>query len=217
MSEAGPAPEVRTRREEVVDAVRRAIIAGDLHPGQRLREVALATELGVSRPTLREALRTLAQEGLCEQEPHRGFAVARLDAGAIRDLSETRLVLDRMAVEGIWAGGDSAIREAEDAWSAYTRADSDPLEQHLAHLALHRALWEASGNSMLMRLWPVAESMSTLVLAQDQAVRSNPERARDVHGELMDAIRSRDPQRLEAALDEHTSRSAEEFISLRGE
>jgi DNA-binding GntR family transcriptional regulator len=68
-----------------------------------------------------------------------------------------------------------------------------------------------------MRLWPVAESMSTLVLAQDQAVRSNPERARDVHGELRDAIRSRDPQRLEAALDEHTSRSAEEFISPRGE
>jgi DNA-binding GntR family transcriptional regulator len=108
--------------------VRRAIISGDLHPGQRLREVAPATELGVSRPTLREALRTLAQEGLCEQEPHRGFAVARLDAGALLDLSEKRVVLDRMAVEGIWAGGDSAMQDAEDAWSAYIRAGTDPVE-----------------------------------------------------------------------------------------
>ena len=223
-----PGPEIRTRREEAADAIRRAIISGDLQPGQRLREVALAAELGVSRPTLREALRTLVQEGLCEQEPHRGFAVARVDAAAIRDLTDTRLVLDRMAIEGIWAWrsdrGDSAepqghtsMDAVEAAWSAYTQADPDAVSQHLAHLALHHALWQASGNSMLMRLWPVAESMSTLVLAQDQAVRRDPGRALAVHAALIDAIRSRDPAALDAALAEHTRRSAEEFLTLRGE
>jgi DNA-binding GntR family transcriptional regulator len=212
---SSPPAEARTRREEAADAIRRAIIAGELQPGQRLREIALASDLGVSRPTLREALRTLVQEGLCEQEPHRGFAVAQLDAAAIRDLTDTRVVLDRMAVEGMWSSPEG-MNAAEQAWSAYCRAGDDPVEQHLAHLALHRALWEASGNSMLLRLWPVAESMSTLVLAQDQAVRRDPARARAVHGGLIDAIRSRDPQRLEAALVEHTSRSAEEFLTLRG-
>jgi DNA-binding GntR family transcriptional regulator len=221
MSEAhalpeGRAPELRTRREEAADAIRRAIISGDLHPGQRLREVALATDLGVSRPTLREALRTLVQEGLCEQEPHRGFAVARLDDQAIRDLTETRLVLDRMAIHGIWESPDG-IDKVEDAWSAYAEADDDAVAQHLAHLALHRALWLASGNSMLMRMWPVAESMSTLVLAQDQAVRGDPERARIVHGQLIAAIHARDPEALDAALAAHTRRSAEEFLSLRSE
>lgn len=211
-----PGPEVRTRREEASDAIRRAIISGDLQPGQRLREVALAGELGVSRPTLREALRTLVQEGLCEQEPHRGFAVASLDDEAIRDLTETRLVLDRMAIEGIWASPD-AMAVVEQAWSAYAGATDDAVAQHLAHLALHRALWQASGNSMLMRLWPVAESMSTLVLAQDQAVRRDPGRALAVHGALIAAIRSRDPRALDAALAEHTRRSAEELITLRGE
>ena len=216
-SAAEPAgPEVRTRREEAADAIRRAIISGDLQPGQRLREVALAAELGVSRPTLREALRTLVQEGLCEQEPHRGFAVASLDAEAIRDLTDTRLVLDRMAIDGIWASPDG-MDQVEQAWSAYADADPDAVSQHLAHLALHRALWQASGNSMLLRMWPVAESMSTLVLAQDQAVRRDPERALAVHAALIDAIRSRDPQALDAAMAEHTRRSAEEFLSLRGE
>jgi len=211
-----PGPEVRTRREEAADAIRGAIISGDLQPGQRLREVALATELGVSRPTLREALRTLVQEGLCEQEPHRGFAVASLDAAAIRDLTDTRLVLDRMAIEGIWAA-PGGMDQVEQAWSAYAEADSDAVAQHLAHLALHRALWQASGNSMLMRMWPVAESMSTLVLAQDQAVRRDPDRALAVHGQLIDAIRSRDPEALDAAMAEHTRRSAEEFLTLRGD
>lgn len=222
-----PPPEVRTRRQEAADAIRSAIISGELQPGQRLREVALAGELGVSRPTLREALRTLVQEGLCEQEPHRGFAVASLDAEAIRDLTDTRLVLDRMAIDGIWASRPGppppdgveigGMELVEQAWAAYTQAGPDAVSQHLAHLALHRALWQASGNSMLMRLWPVAESMSTLVLAQDQAVRRDPERARAVHGALIDAIRSRDPEALEAALAEHTSRSAEEFLALRGD
>lgn len=221
MSEAhalpeGRAPEVRTRREEAADAIRRAIISGDLHPGQRLREVALAADLGVSRPTLREALRTLVQEGLCAQEPHRGFAVARLDDQAIRDLTETRLVLDRMAIEGIWETAEG-MDSVEDAWAAYDAAANDPVSQHVAHLALHRALWQASGNSMLVRMWPVAESMSTLVLAQDQAVRRDPERARIVHGQLIEAIRSRDPEALDAALAAHTRRSAEEFLTLRGE
>ena len=178
--------------------------------------MALAAELGVSRPTLREALRTLVQEGLCEQEPHRGFAVASLDAEAIRDLTDTRLVLDRMAIDGIWASPDG-MDQVEQAWSAYADADPDAVSQHLAHLALHRALWQASGNSMLLRMWPVAESMSTLVLAQDQAVRRDPERALAVHAALIDAIRSRDPQALDAAMAEHTRRSAEEFLSLRGE
>ena len=211
-----PGPEVRTRREEAADAIRRAIISGDLQPGQRLREVALAAELGVSRPTLREALRTLVQEGLCEQEPHRGFAVASLDAEAIRDLTDTRLVLDRMAIEGIWAS-PAGMDLVEQAWSAYAEADPDAVSQHLAHLALHRALWQASGNSMLMRMWPVAESMSTLVLAQDQVVRRDPGRALAVHASLIDAIRSRDPEALDAAMAEHTRRSAEEFLTLRGD
>lgn len=212
----GVAPEVRTRREEAADAIRRAIISGDLVPGQRLREVALAADLGVSRPTLREALRTLVQEGLCEQEPHRGFAVASLDAEAIRDLSDTRLVLDRMAIEGIWASPEG-VGDVDAAWAAYVDAGDDPVEQHLAHLALHRALWQASGNSMLMRMWPVAESMSTLVLAQDQAVRRDPGRARSVHARLIEAIRARDPRALDEALAEHTARSTEEFLSLRGD
>lgn len=216
MTAPPPAP-VRTRREQAVEEIRRLIILGELTPGQRLREVALATELGVSRPTLREALRTLTHEGLCEQQPHRGFRVAELEPAAIRDLTETRLLLDRLAAQGI-AGNTERLAVLDAAWTAYSRAasDDDPLAQHRAHVEFHRALWAAADNDTLNRLWPTIESLSTLVLAQDQALRADPARALSMHGEIVAAIAGGDPQAIDAALDSHTRQSAEEFISRSG-
>lgn len=206
----------RTRRELAADGVRRAIILGDLAPGQKLREVALAAELGVSRPTLREALLRLTHEGLCEQEPHRGFSVARLDATAIRDLAETRLLLDRLAATSI-AHEPDRLAELDAAWATYETfgSDTDPLTQHAAHVAFHRAMWSAAHNDTLNRLWPTLESLSTLVLAQDQAMRGDPQRAIDLHGAIVTAIASGSMEQIDVALNAHTRQSAEEFITSR--
>lgn len=205
----------RTRRDAAVEHVRRAIILGDLQPGQKLREVALAAEVGVSRPTLREALMRLTHEGLCVQEPHRGFSVATLDAQAIRDLTETRLLLDRLAAATI-ATDPAAIDELDAAWSTYAddARDPDPLAQHEAHVAFHRAMWAASRNDTLLRMWPTVESLSTLVLAQDQAARADPARAIMLHGRIVDAVRAGSAEEIDSALNAHTRQSAEEFISL---
>lgn len=204
------------RRESAIEAIRRAIILGELRPGQKLREVALAAEIGVSRPTLREALQYLAQEGLCTQERNRGFSVAELDAGAVRDLAETRWVLDRMAMGCIGQDADR-LAAVDAAWEEYAgqARQADPLTRHTAHVQFHRALWEASGQSTLLRLWPVLESLSTLVLAQDQALRADTDRAVATHRQMVQALHSGDPERMDAALAEHTRRSAEEFLSLR--
>src|SRR5690349_12287711 len=75
---------VTAQPEAVVTHIRRAVVAGELRPGDKLREVRLAAELQVSRATLREALNLLVRDGLLVQEPYRGFGVTRLDAGAIR-------------------------------------------------------------------------------------------------------------------------------------
>ncbi|KHL05545.1 GntR family transcriptional regulator, partial [Sinomonas humi] len=60
-----------TRRDGAIQEIRRAIVRGGLLPGEKVTEVGLATQLGVSRPTLREALNQLAREGLLVQEPFR--------------------------------------------------------------------------------------------------------------------------------------------------
>jgi DNA-binding GntR family transcriptional regulator len=206
------------QREAVVTAVRRAVVLGELRPGDKLREVALAARLQVSRPTLREALNVLVQEGLLVQEPYRGFSVTALDAAAIRDIATTRVPLDLIAVRAIVEDPTGRRREAvREAWERYAAVgpDADPLDRHEAHVALHRDLWAASGNTMLIRLWPVTEALTTIALAQDQAARDDPGRAHRVHRDLVEAILGGDLERIEGELTRHTLDSAEELVALR--
>lgn len=206
------------QREAVVTAIRRAVVLGELRPGDKLREVKLAATLGVSRPTLREALNVLVQEGLLVQEPYRGFGVTALDADSIRDIARTRVPLDLIAVTAILDDpGGRRLQLVREAWERYAAVgpDADPLARHEAHVALHRGLWEASENSMLVRLWPVTEALTTIALASDQATRDDPQRAHEVHRDLVDAILGRDQARIEHELTRHTLDSAEELVALQ--
>ena len=206
------------QREAVVRAIRRAVVLGELRPGDKLREVALAAALKVSRPTLREALNLLVQEGLLVQEPYRGFSVTALDAAAIRDIARTRVPLDLIAVRAILE--DPAGRRLElvrEAWERYAAVapDADPLDRHEAHVALHHGLWVASENTMLVRLWPVTEALTTIALASDQATRDDPGRAYRVHHDLVEAILAGDLPRIERELTRHTLDSAEELVAIQ--
>lgn len=76
----------RSLRDQVRDALLEWLSDGRLAPGQRLEEERLSQALGVSRTPLREALSSLACDGLVEAVPRRGFRVPRLSAGRVRDL-----------------------------------------------------------------------------------------------------------------------------------
>jgi DNA-binding GntR family transcriptional regulator len=206
-----------SRRDGVITGIRRAIVLGTLKPGEKLTENRLSAALKVSRPTMREALAQLAQEGLLVQEPYRGLRVADLDAGAIMDIARTRVSLDMLAVEGIFDDPSGRrLARVQAAWEEYERLplDADPIEAHESHIAFHRAIWEASENTLLIRLWPMIEAHVTIVLAQDQATRDDPRRAHDVHKLLVDAILSRDLERVHRAQIVHTVDSAKELIEI---
>lgn len=87
--------------QPVPDAVykwlRAAILAGEFAPGQMLRQEALAKRLGVSRVPLREALQRLESEGQVVLHPHRGFAVASLDAEEIEEIFHLRILIEERA------------------------------------------------------------------------------------------------------------------------
>lgn len=197
--------------------IRRAVVTGTLQPGEKLTENGLSAALNVSRPTIREALAQLAQEGLLVQEPYRGLRVADLDAGAIMDSARTRVALDVLAAEGILADASGGrLARVRAAWDAYARLpfDADPVEAHEEHIAFHRAIWAASENTLLMRLWPVIEANITILLARDQAARNDPRRAHDVHELVVDAIASGDLEQVHRALVVHTMDSAEGLVAM---
>lgn len=206
-----------SRRDAVMNEIRRGIVSGSIKPGDKLTEVKLSTMLNVSRPTVREALTQLAQEGLLVQEPYRGLRVATLDAAAILDIARARMALDLLAAQSILEDTTGRrMQFVEASWQEYDKLalHPDPVVQHEAHIRFHRSIWAASENALLLRLWPVTEAHLTIALAQDQATRSDPVRAREVHEQLVKAMKSGDMQEIEAAFTTHTIDSAKEFIAL---
>ena len=85
-------------RDVVFNALRNAILRGDLKPGDRLMEMHLASKLGVSRTPIREAIRMLEQEGLAITEPRRGAMVAGMTEKDLEDVLLIRDALDELAV-----------------------------------------------------------------------------------------------------------------------
>src|ERR687890_2689420 len=103
--------ELSSTVDRVADELRRAVFDGELESGTPLREVALAASLGVSRPTVREALGVLVLEGLATREPNRGVSVTSPDPGSVRDVCQARTVLELAGVRH-WPEADEADRKA---------------------------------------------------------------------------------------------------------
>ncbi|MFF2315267.1 GntR family transcriptional regulator [Arthrobacter sp. NPDC058097] len=206
-----------TRRDGAIQEIRRAIVRGGLLPGEKITEVGLATRLGVSRPTLREALNQLSREGLLVQEPFRGMHVAELTDGEYLDIARIRHSLDLLAVEAfVDANRSPRMAQLDAHWDRFRaiELDPDPLVRHEAHVAFHRGIWEASENRVLLRLWPVIEAHITVALAQDQAIRTSLGREIQQHRELVAAIRSGDRSAIHKAFWRHTIGNAQELVTI---
>ena len=86
-------------RDVVFNTLRRAILRGELKPGERLMEIQLANKLGVSRTPIREAIRKLELEGLVLMMPRKGAEVAEITEKNLRDVLEVRCALEELAVQ----------------------------------------------------------------------------------------------------------------------
>lgn len=209
-----------TRRDAVLRELRDAVLTGKLLPGDRLKEVQLAKDLGVSRPTLREAIYQLIHEGLLVQEAYKGVTVAEIDASTISDIAVVRSSLEIIAAKAIAADKDPASREAlRQAWSEYDAAASsgDLARENEAHLGLHETIWMASGNVMLRRIWPIVSASVHLALSTDVAVRHDNDRNRRMHRELVEAILDNRRRVITRAVRQHIQVSAGELLDILSE
>ena len=208
------------RRDAVLSQLRNAILTNRLKPGERIREVQLAKDLGVSRPTLREAIYQLIHEGLLVQEPHKGVTVAEIDAATITDIAVVRAALETIAAKAIATDKDDSVRERlRQVWITYDEAaaSGDTVRENEAHMELHRTVWMASHNSMLERIWPIVSASVNLALSTDIAARQDTERNRGMHRELVEAILHNRQRRIVSAVREHIQISADELLGLMRE
>ena len=178
----GAAP---SRTEAVLDAIKHAILAGELRPGQGLVETELAQLLGVSKTPVREALKTLAGAGLVTMSPYRGAAVRAIDPASAAAIYDLRLLLEPEAVRravqastvhastvqaegavragaggpdpGPWATVQAALAAAD--------AATDQAQRSLANREFHRALYLACGNTLLVKSLDDLRDQTALVSA----------------------------------------------------
>ena len=142
-------------RDVVFNTLRRAILTGELKPGERLMEIHLANRLGVSRTPIREAIRKLELEGLVTMIPRRGAEVAQITEKSLQDVLEVRRALDalcaELACDRITAEGKAALKRACDSFEEATKT-GEVVTIAEADVALHDIIVCATGNQRLIQL-----------------------------------------------------------------
>ena len=206
MSEAAPGPlRVRSVVELAYDELRAMIVDGRLQPGARVGQAELADALGISRGSVREALRRLAGDGMVEFEVNRGFFVADVGLERVLERLEARLLLEpgvaRLAAERHTNADLDALRRTVVA----ERTARTAAAAHDASRAFHTALVACARNDALIRifdaLW-IADVGRRLLASR----RSQPDwQEADVaeHEELLEAVEAGDGDRAEALMRAH--------------
>ncbi|GHF29662.1 DNA-binding GntR family transcriptional regulator [Deinococcus metalli] len=188
-------------RDSVYDHLRRALLDGDIAPGERLAEVELGQHLGVSRTPIREALMRLTQDGLLVAEANKGVRVRTVTSAEARDAYVVREELDGLAAA--LAAEQHAASDAALLRSALNRLNGAPTtdyrEQTRLDLAYHRAVTDAAHNTVLGILARDLEQRVALIKHQTRTYNAHPDTAAQ-HAAILQAILDRDaPAAREAA------------------
>jgi DNA-binding GntR family transcriptional regulator len=183
-------------RSQVVEMLRTAITRGQFAPGERLVETDLCDLMGVSRPSLREALRQLESEGLVVTVPNRGPTVSLLSAQDVASIYEVRGALEALAAQLFAATASEAEveeldRTVDDLERAYQSEDLEKIV--VAKQRLYDLLLAGSGNRMRPSL---LGTINARVTQLRRVSLSSPQRGtvslREIRAVLR-AIKRRDP------------------------
>jgi DNA-binding GntR family transcriptional regulator len=196
----------RYLHDEAADRLRELILSSRLAPGERVNELELSEEFGISRTPLREAIKILAAEGLLETLPNHGARVAQISARELEEMIEVVAALEGSA-------GELACRTITDEEIAAIARDhaamidayrgGDEAEYFARNRAIHNAIMAASRNGTLENLY---HSMSGRIQRARYSAHKTPEQwkqAVEEHEDMMTALRARDGEGLAAVLRRH--------------
>ena len=159
-----------TTPEGVYRVLRAAILDGTVPPGGQLRERDIATDLGISRSPLREALTRLEEEGLIVKFPFRGAFVVEVSAREVAEIASIRLLVEpyagELALETL--RGPERPRLTQTVEELRQATDKNDIPASIdAHLQFHRLFYDFSGHGVLRGLWNGWETKLRLYLAVD--------------------------------------------------
>ncbi|PZO81964.1 MAG: GntR family transcriptional regulator [Mesorhizobium amorphae] len=205
-----------TRRAEIVGILRRAILCGQLQPGQKINELRIATQMQVSRAPLREAVRELVEAGLLSSIPYAGTYVISLSAKDVEDAYSLHHALEDFALERVWPLRDARFREELDRRHASVKEASlasDLTRQIEAALSLHGLIYEWADNALLLDTWVRLASRLQMIFALHQQARAEPVPGADLHEDYVRLLKGSDLPAAKAHAHEHIDWNIEELLA----
>jgi DNA-binding GntR family transcriptional regulator len=202
--------------EQVVATLRRLIIEGHVPPGARLRESQLTAGFDVSRQTVREAIRTLAHDGLVRHDRHRGAVVVDLDGADVMDIYDVRRLLETAGVDRVPKASDERIANVERAYERLVAAATGGSWAGTvdADIAFHRSLTELAGNPRLVRAFEAVTGELAFCLSVLRLVgkeEQSPDPTISSHEPIAAAVVDRDSARARTLVQDHLDRYGAEL------
>lgn len=182
-------------RDVVFITLREAILKGELEPGERLMEIALAQKLGVSRTPIREAIRKLELEGLVVMAPRKGAEVAEITLKDVKDVLEVRKNLEDLAVElACKKATEEDIEEMKRAHEEFikTLSQKDLTVIAEADVKFHDVIYKTTDNKRLIQILNnLREQMYRYRL---EYIKDEKKRmiVTDEHLQIIEAIKNKD-------------------------
>ena len=218
--------DLRIPRQSLTSAVsnvlREKILRGELKAGDQLVQHAIATELGLSRIPVREALRQLEAEGLVKIVDHRGAVVSALSADEILEMFEVRMLLEshllRLAIPRMT---DEDFEEAERTLTSYTnslRKEETVEDWGALNWRFHSCLYEAANRPRILSMAESIHNNADRYVRLHLLLVHETTRANDEHKEILLFSRQRDVDAACRALERHieyAGKSLAEYLRSR--
>jgi DNA-binding GntR family transcriptional regulator len=207
----------RVFREEIREKLIEDILNGRLAPGARIVETRIAQQFGVSQGPVREALRDLELFGFVVSSPFRGTQVRKISTDELLEIYPIRAALEGVAARAAALRIDDAtlahLEELIGVMREAAARDDHGAEADADH-NFHNAIVKVSGNRMLEHMWQTMRLSITTCLTHSLTHRSLVEIA-ERHVPVLEALRSRDPDRAEAAIRRHIEEPGEWALSAQ--
>jgi len=191
--------------DQVKEFIIDAIMSGEFKPGDRVVESSLARQLGVSQAPVREAIRDLVMMGFLVTEPYKSTLVRSFSPEELWEVYTVRAALEslgaRLAAARLTEADAETLREILDQMvDAGRKHDFDRMTQ--LDNDFHGTIMQVSGNTLLYQLWQTLRfGYWTIVTAKMSSFDLEHLAVR--HEELLDALKSRDPEKASHAMQHH--------------
>jgi DNA-binding GntR family transcriptional regulator len=202
-------------RYQVYKLIKNNILNGQIKPGQRVIEARIAEKLSISRGPVREAFRDMAKEGLLINVPRKGSFVTECNIKDVEEIYSMRAILEGLAIRrSINYLTKKDIKHLENLRDQMVLANKNKniLEMVEKDISFHKLICYASKHTRLINFWSKMGYQIRIFLITADLNTYEPEKVRQRHNEIIEAIKAKDPDKAEQCIKKHITQVGEEII-----